>query len=337
MNRYDIKNLKNEARGRWDKILSEHGIGHEFLNNKNGPCPLCGGTDRWRWDNKNNDGGGYCHQCDLKGTGIVILAKWLSLDGRENFRKMLEILANSLSSSHHSMNDSNHVDLEQKKRYTLQIAHKIWNESNKLYLNNKCPANLYFIKRGLKVPTEISTIKIHPSLSYYENGHCIGKFPAIVSLVASADGEFLGIHRTYLSFDGSKAPVSQVKMVLGSISCGSIHLDENLRQTLHLSEGLETALAIREIINEPVWSAISAGNLAKVEIPSKVKKVHIWADLDCSGAGEIKAHELARKLYHTGVEVIIHLPEVTIPEGAKSIDWLDVLIQETTKEGVSND
>lgn len=52
------------ARGRWHGILSSlGGISEEFLQNDHGPCPLCGGTKRFRWDNRDDDGGGYCNDC----------------------------------------------------------------------------------------------------------------------------------------------------------------------------------------------------------------------------------------------------------------------------------
>lgn len=67
----DAKKLAN---GRWFQLLTQiGGIDPEFLKDDHGPCPLCGGDDRWRWDDRNEDGGGYCNQCGGKnGTGGAI-------------------------------------------------------------------------------------------------------------------------------------------------------------------------------------------------------------------------------------------------------------------------
>jgi putative DNA primase/helicase len=62
------------ARGRWPEILSALGIGISFLKNKHGPCPLCGGKDRFRFDNKDRTGSYFCNQCG-SGSGIVMLRK----------------------------------------------------------------------------------------------------------------------------------------------------------------------------------------------------------------------------------------------------------------------
>jgi putative DNA primase/helicase len=69
--------LLERARGRWPAILGAvAGIGDEFLTGRHGPCPLCSTDptdDRWRWDDRNGEGGGYCNQCAGKqGTGGAI-------------------------------------------------------------------------------------------------------------------------------------------------------------------------------------------------------------------------------------------------------------------------
>ncbi|MCW5705488.1 MAG: hypothetical protein KIT82_23260, partial [Bradyrhizobium sp.] len=43
--------LKDRARGRWKQILSvAAGIDSRHLDGKHHPCPMCGGKDRWRFD-----------------------------------------------------------------------------------------------------------------------------------------------------------------------------------------------------------------------------------------------------------------------------------------------
>ncbi len=66
--------IQDAARGRWPQILGAiGGISDEFLTGQHGPCPLCGGNDRWRWDDHGGNGGGYCNQCGGKdGSGGAI-------------------------------------------------------------------------------------------------------------------------------------------------------------------------------------------------------------------------------------------------------------------------
>src|SRR5215475_1091692 len=62
------------ARHRWQQILSQLGIPTSFLTNKHGPCPICGGRDRFRFDDKDGAGTYYCNQCG-PGTGLILLRK----------------------------------------------------------------------------------------------------------------------------------------------------------------------------------------------------------------------------------------------------------------------
>src|SRR5262252_2320150 len=62
------------ARHRWREILPQLGIETRFLTNKHGPCPLCDGKDRFRFDDKHGSGSYYCHQCG-PGPGVILLCK----------------------------------------------------------------------------------------------------------------------------------------------------------------------------------------------------------------------------------------------------------------------
>ena len=48
-----------DAHGRWREILPHFGINAKFLVNRHGPCPLCRGVDRYRFDDLNGSGSYY--------------------------------------------------------------------------------------------------------------------------------------------------------------------------------------------------------------------------------------------------------------------------------------
>src|SRR5262245_7461883 len=62
------------AQGRWRQILPRLGIETRFLVNKGGPCPLCGGKDRFRFDDLDGSGSYYCNRCG-PGPGLVLVMK----------------------------------------------------------------------------------------------------------------------------------------------------------------------------------------------------------------------------------------------------------------------
>ncbi len=70
------------ARGRWPEILAAlAGLSEAQLSNRHQPCPLCGGTDRYRFDDKDGSGSWFCNQCGGKdqcggaGSGMDLLMR----------------------------------------------------------------------------------------------------------------------------------------------------------------------------------------------------------------------------------------------------------------------
>ena len=61
----------DRATGRWADILVRLGVDRKYLRNKQGPCPMCGGRDRWRFDNKDGSGSWICNHCGA-GYGVQL-------------------------------------------------------------------------------------------------------------------------------------------------------------------------------------------------------------------------------------------------------------------------
>jgi phage/plasmid primase-like uncharacterized protein len=70
-----LKNALTAATGHWILILQAAGISPQFLQNKHGPCPICGGKDRFRLDNIDGRGTYFCNQCGA-GDGLNLLKKF---------------------------------------------------------------------------------------------------------------------------------------------------------------------------------------------------------------------------------------------------------------------
>ena len=77
---------KDLATDNWPLILSKAGIDDDFLVNKHGPCPVCGGTDRFRFDNKNGSGSFFCSTCRAgDGFKLLMLYKGISFKDAAQF------------------------------------------------------------------------------------------------------------------------------------------------------------------------------------------------------------------------------------------------------------
>jgi putative DNA primase/helicase len=57
------------------------GVDIGFLQNRHGPCPICGGRDRYRFDDRDGTGSYFCNQCGA-GTGLILIRKLKGWDHR---------------------------------------------------------------------------------------------------------------------------------------------------------------------------------------------------------------------------------------------------------------
>ena len=92
----DFKQAKLLARGRWEEILSR--IGYPFTAtapHEHVACPMCGGVDRFRFDNENGDGSFICSQ----GTGEAIAGDGFALleHGGKSAAEALQAVNHALS------------------------------------------------------------------------------------------------------------------------------------------------------------------------------------------------------------------------------------------------
>jgi hypothetical protein len=90
------------ARGHWAEILPSMGVGTEFLADRHGPCPGCGGRDRFRWDDRAGRGTFVCGGGGdtLTGDGFDLLTHVHGWSAAEAFRAVGEVLGIQTASPH---------------------------------------------------------------------------------------------------------------------------------------------------------------------------------------------------------------------------------------------
>ena len=67
----DRIDVRTAAQGRWRDILQSLGMDERSLSGKHGPCPMCGGKDRFRFDDKDGRGTYFCSGCGA-GDGVKL-------------------------------------------------------------------------------------------------------------------------------------------------------------------------------------------------------------------------------------------------------------------------
>jgi len=86
-------NTIEASNGKWKEILLHYGVSDGILNLKHQCCPFCGGTDRFRWINKDGDGGYICNQCG-GGDGMALLQKFTGKDFKQLACEIDQIVGN---------------------------------------------------------------------------------------------------------------------------------------------------------------------------------------------------------------------------------------------------
>lgn len=182
------------------------------------------------------------------------------------------------------------------------------------------PVSLYLLRRGLAGPVP-EHVRLHPHLTYWDGGDR-GAWPAMVAPLIRPDGLVLSLHRTYLTTDGSKAPVPTVKKLTGAagpLAGACIPLHDPQRGVIGIAEGIETAQAAHLASGLPTVAAYCAGNLAAYLWPPGVNRIVVFADADPAGAAA--AQSLKARAMRAGLSVAVMTPSTP---GA---DWCDVWAQ----------
>jgi putative DNA primase/helicase len=302
------------ARGRWREILTAAGINPSFLVNKHGGCPVCGGKDRFRFDDKHGEGTAICTQCGAS-NGILLLRRFKRCDHRTALDFVREIIGKG-------GDRPAYVPKPDAPRDSSSAA--------KLLAESTSPEVLldYLRRRGLSPYT--AALQGHPRCPYFvekedkkgnRKWRVLGHYPAAIAPIVAADGTLIGVQRVY------DAAVPERKKVLGDMKGGVVRLGEP-DDELAVCEGWETGLAVRELFGFPVWAALSANNLAIFEPPPTVTRLHVFGDNDESCEGQAAAYNLAVRLNRKARQQKTALEPVKVYLPANvGTDWLDVLKQ----------
>lgn len=330
--RYSFQDIQAAAQHNWQHILARVGVPVGSLKNKHQPCPMCGGKDRFRFDDKGGNGTYFCNQCGA-GNGFTFIQKYLNLG---DFGNAVALVAQILGMGETS---STTTPIAPPKRepqpQTLpkdELAKllNVWQAATPIV---GTPAEKYLLARGIRQIPPSPNLRCRSHLAYWHNGKCLGEYAALLGLMHDTQGEIVGIQRVYIQQDPHtgnwrKAVIhdpetgdtldckKQMARYSGSTRGTAVHIDEPSSETglngfLLVAEGIETALAAREIFGGkvPTWATVNAGNMARLVLPSSLKRLLITADNDHSETGYRAAHDLAVRAIKQGVKVQIWLPE----------------------------
>jgi len=223
-----MRETKWAATDRWPEILVQLGIPAQALVNRHGPCPGCGGENRFRFDNQKGRGTFICSQGGgdpVSGDGFSLLHHvkgW-------NFMQSIEAVARILGTlppdydlpqkpkaqaaktpSTPAKSQPLNAEPSEKERIAKarQAIDKHWR--NSVPLRQMPEAIAYFENR--RIPFDLIAdardVRGLPELPYWyrhDDGRWeeLGRFPALIALCRGPSKQVLAVHRTWLAPDGA--------------------------------------------------------------------------------------------------------------------------------------
>lgn len=275
----------------------------------------------------------HCFGCGAHGSAI----DWLMEANGRTFLEAMEELTGArapsdaeIQASQARLKERDRAQLARRNRMQ-QLARRIWRDGKEALPDG--PVGRYLKGRSLTPRPIPLTLRYCPGLQVYRDGKPTPQRLSAMAAAITAASEphpkaLTGLHVTFLALGpNGYAKASQDrrtsdglvhglvpsnKVIFGGKRGGAVRFDPPAAE-LHLGEGLETMLAVREAMQRPgraFWAAATAENLARIRPPRElVQCVTIWEDDDASGTGAREAKKAAEALAMEGFEVRVrHVP-----------------------------
>ena len=246
-----VSDVAAAAIGRWPDLLTAVGIDTPF-SGKHGPCPACGGKDRFRFDNKGGRGTWICNQCGA-GDGLDLVGKVTGKLPKE----VAELLAPLVGLSAGGLDLAERERIHQQQQARSEAETKR-NEQQRQKAARRAVAILRECELG---PSPYLTAKALGSMSALINRYVIAvgtlTFPAGSLVVPLTDekGELVNVQ--LIDDRGGKSYLA------GGRKAGAFHRIEG-GELVAVVEGVATGLSVHLATGATVYCAMDAGNLLAV-------------------------------------------------------------------------
>jgi putative DNA primase/helicase len=281
------ESVRDFASGRWRHVLAHFGVRPEVLDGEHHACPVCGGKDRFRFDDKDGRGTWFCNQCGA-GDGIQLVIKITGLSFKQAALSVERFLTNAGELPDREFRQKPDAALIKAQ---LNVA---WQQANDPLI-----PYTYLMQRGVLAAMHGPSRPIDDlrggHLAYYENKHFVAMLPTMLALVRDPGGRPVSIHRTYMKPDGTRA--KKLMRSVESVAGAAVRLRSIEDGTLVVGEGIESTLAGAEQVGSGMgaWALLSAGNMSVWQVPHEVQRLIICADNDRNFVGQAAAFALAKR------------------------------------------
>lgn len=304
----NVTETVKQACGHWSRILPALGV--KVIKNRHQACPVCGGSDRFRFDDKEGRGTWFCNQCGA-GDGLKLVEKVFGVSASEAAGKVDAVTGN-LPPVALEVIAAAEAETEADRKAAAALAVRLMEKTR------PASGNAYLTRKGFPGHECVMLTATHKT-----GGVTFRAGDMVVPLYDNA-GALVNVQ--LINSDGLK------RTLKGGAVKGACHTIEGKKQAgkrLWVAEGYATALTVHHLTGETVMVALSSVNLLSLASLARQKhpacQIVLAADRDLNGNGQSKAAAAA-----DACEGIVALPPVFG-------DWNDAFMQkgeEATRKAI---
>ena len=284
----NVTDTVKQACGHWPRILPALGV--TVIKNRHQACPVCGGSDRFRFDDKEGRGTWFCNQCGA-GDGLKLVEKVFGVTPSEAAGKVNAITGN-LPPVAPAVTVAADAETEADRKAAAALAVKLTEKAR------PATGNAYLTRKGFPGRECLTLTTLH------KTGGVTYRAGDVVVPLYDDSGALVNVQ--LINADGLKRTLKggQVK--------GACHILDGKKEAgkrLWIAEGYATALTVHHLTGETVMVALSSVNLLSLASLARHKypacRIVIAADRDLNGDGQTKASAAAESC-----EGVVALPPV---------------------------
>jgi putative DNA primase/helicase len=304
----NVTETVKQACGHWSRILPALGV--KVIKNRHQSCPVCGGSDRFRFDDKEGRGTWFCNQCGA-GDGLKLVEKVFGVTPSEAAGKVNGVTGN-LSPVAPEVIAAAEAETVADRKAAAALAVRLMEKTRPE------TGNAYLTRKGFPALECLTLTAMH------KTGGVTFRAGDVVVPLYDDTGALVNLQ--LINADGIKRTLKggQVKR-----ACHVIEGKKQAGKRLWIAEGYATALTVHHLTGETVMVALSSVNLLSLASLARQKypacQIVLAADRDLNGDGQSKAAAAA-----DACEGVVALPPVFG-------DWNDAFIQygeEATRKAI---
>ncbi|HDR2375803.1 TPA: toprim domain-containing protein [Enterobacter asburiae] len=304
----NVTETVEQACGYWPRILPALGV--PVIKNRHQACPVCGGSDRFRFDDKEGRGTWFCNQCGA-GDGLKLVEKVFGIKPSEAAQKVNAVTGCLPPVAPKAMAAAG-AETDRDRKAAAALAVRLMEKTR------TTTGNAYLTRKGFPGHecVMLTTTNKTGGVAYRAGDVVVPLYDETGALV----------NLQLINSDGLKRTLKggQVKG-----TCHTIEGQKQAGKRLWIAEGYATALTVHHLTGETVMVALSSVNLLSLASLARQKhpacQIVLAADRDLNGDGQTRAAAAA-----LACEGTVALPPVFG-------DWNDAFMQkgeEATRKAI---